>query len=76
LFNSTFVLQQADILAERLRAEAGDQPEAQAGLAFRLFYARPPDDFERDHSAAMIREHGLQSFARALYNTSEFLFIF
>ena len=76
LFNSTFVLQQADILAERLRAEAGDQPEAQAGLAFRLFYARPPDAFERDHSAAMIREHGLQSFARALYNTSEFLFIF
>ena len=76
LFNSTFVLQQADILAERLRAQAGDQPEAQAGLAFRLFYARPPDAFERDHSAAMIREHGLQSFARALYNTSEFLFIF
>jgi len=36
----------------------------------------PPDAFERDHSAAMIREHGLQSFARALYNTSEFLFIF
>ena len=76
LFNSTFVLQQSDILAERLRAEAGDQPEAQAGVAFRLFYARPPDAFERGHSAAMIREHGLQSFARALYNTSEFLFIF
>ena len=76
LFNSTFVLQQADILTERLRAEAGEQPEAQGDLAFRLFYARPPDAFERDRSAAMIREHGLHSFARALYNTSEFLFIF
>lgn len=76
LFNSTFVLQQADILAKRLRAEAGEQPEAQAELAFRLCYARPPDAFERDRSAAMIREHGLHSFARALYNTSEFLFVF
>ena len=76
LFNSTFVLQQADIIAKRLRAEAGEQPEAQGELAFRLFYARPPDAFERDRSAAMIREHGLHSFARALYNTSEFLFIF
>ena len=76
LFNSTFVLQQADILAKRLRAEAGEQPEAQAALAFRLFYARSPDAFEQASSAAMIREHGLPSFARALYNTSEFLFVF
>ena len=76
LFNSTFVLQQADILAKRLRAEAGEQPEAQAALAFRLFYARAPDAFEQASSAAMIGEHGLPSFARALYNTSEFLFVF
>lgn len=76
LFNSTFVLQQADIIEKRLRAEAGEQSEAQAELAFRLLYARPPDVFERDRSAAMIREHGLHSFARALYNTSEFLFVF
>ena len=76
LFNSSFIVQQSDILAKRLQTEAGGQPEAQAGLAFRLFYARPPDVFELENSAAMIREHGLQSFARALYNTSEFLFVF
>ena len=76
LFNSNFVLQQSEILAKRLRAEAGGNPESQADLAFRLFYARPPDAFERENSAAMIHEHGLQSFTRALYNTSEFLFIF
>ncbi len=76
LFNSTFVLQQATILADRLQSEAGDSPEAQVDRAFALFYARPPDDWERRTSAAFIREEGLPSFCRALYNTSEFLFVF
>jgi hypothetical protein len=75
LFNSTFVLQQADLLAKRLAAESGTAPEAQAALAFRLFYARPPDATEQSASAAMIRDHGLPSFARAMFNTSEFLFV-
>ncbi len=76
LYNSSFVLQQAEILEGRLRAEAGDVPEAQADRAFARFYARPPDAYERAQSAAFIREQGLRSFCRALYNTSEFLFVF
>ncbi len=76
LFNSSFIVEQAEILAKRLRTEAGDKPEAEAELAFRLFYGRPPDTFETNNSAALIREHGIQSFARALFNTSEFLFVF
>ncbi len=76
LFNSTFVLQQSGILADRLRKEAGDSPETQAEKAFALFYSRPPDAWEREQSAAMIRELGLHAFCRALYNTSEFLFVF
>ena len=76
LFNSTFVLQQADLLAARIRKDAGDTPEAQVDRAFRLFYGRPPDATEQRTSAAMIRVNGLPSFTRALYNTSEFLFVF
>ena len=76
LFNSSFILQQSEILAQRLQTEAGESPAAQAALAFRLFYARPPDAYEQGNSEVMIREHGLRSFARALYNTSEFLFMF
>ncbi len=76
LFNSTFVVQQADILAKRLATEAGPAPEAQAALAFRLFYGRMPDGKELVSSTAMIRDHGVQSFARAMFNTSEFLFVF
>ena len=76
LFNSTFVLHQGELLAKRLAAEAGPSPEAQATLAFRLINSRVPDAGEQRKSAGMIREHGLQSFARAMFNTSEFLFVF
>ena len=76
LFNSGFVIQQAGILAKRLATDAGEKPESQVDLAFRLFYAHSPDAIEMGHSTEMVRAHGLQSFARALYNTSEFLFVF
>jgi hypothetical protein len=76
LFNSSFVLQQADLLAARLKKDAGDSPEAQADRAFALFYNRPPDAWEREQCAAMIRSEGLPSFCRAMYNSSEFLFVF
>jgi hypothetical protein len=76
LFNSNFVLQQADLLTARLRREAGEKSEAQVGRAFQLMYGRDPDRFERKESTAMIRDQGLEAFCRALYNTSEFLFVF
>ncbi len=76
LFNSNFVLEQADLFSARLRREAGEKPDAQVGRAFQLVYGREPDRFERQESAAMIRDLGLDAFCRALYNTSEFLFVF
>ena len=76
LFNSNFVLQQADLLAGRLRREAGEEPEPQITRSFQLMYGRQPDRFERKASMAMIRDQGLDAFCRALYNTSEFLFVF
>ena len=76
LYNSTFVLQQAEILAERLIKEVGEAPEKQVERAFRLFYGRAPDAYESGESIKQIQEHGLKSFCRALYNTSEFLFVF
>ena len=75
LFNSSFILQQSEILAQRLQREAGTAPEAQVKLAFRLFYGREPDAFELNNSIMMQREHGTVAFARALFNTSEFLFV-
>ncbi len=76
LFNSTFVLQQSDLLAGRLTKEAGESISAQVAKAFALFYAREPDAWEQEASTAMITELGLPAFCRALYNSSEFLFVF
>jgi len=76
LFNSNFVLQQAELLAHRLEGETGTDPAGQAARAFWLLYGRPPDAVEQTASVAMIRGQGLPAFGRALYNTSEFLFIF
>lgn len=76
LFNSGFTVQQAELLAARLVRERGEDPTAQVERAFQLFYGRDPDQAEREASVAMIRSHGLVSFTRAMFNTSEFLFIF
>jgi hypothetical protein len=76
LFNSRFVLQQAELLATRLQREAPEGAEARVGRGFELVYGRQPDAFEQEASAGLIRDQGLDAFCRALYNTSEFLFVF
>lgn len=76
LFNSTFVLQQADLLADRLRIEAGLEPVRQVNLAFRHAYGRVPDRLEQEVSMALVNQSGLPALCRALFNTSEFLFVF
>ena len=76
LFNSNFVLEQAGFLATRLRREASEDAGEQVTRAFQLMVGREPDPFERKESIAVIRDLGLDAFCRALYNTSEFLFVF
>lgn len=76
LFNSTFVTGQSEALAERLRLEAGGDVSAQVRAAFELVYARQPDAFELEASRKLVQVEGLVAFARGLFNTSEFLFVF
>lgn len=75
LFNSAFVLQQADILATRLKEERSDTA-SRVERAFKLVFGRQADAFELETSSEMIESEGLHAFCRALYNTSEFLFVF
>ena len=76
LFNSAFMMQQAGIVADRLRLDAGTDVSKQIDRAFILFYSRTPTTDERADAAKLIKQHGLHSFCRALQNTNEFLFIF
>jgi hypothetical protein len=75
LWNSNFVLAQADYFAARLVAEAGDDVDRQIQHAFACAFQRDPDDEEIRAAAKLIRAHGLQSFCRALLNANEFVYL-
>ncbi|MEQ9411839.1 MAG: DUF1553 domain-containing protein [Fuerstiella sp.] len=74
LMNSSFVLQQSELLAARLQQDAEDVG-GQVQYAFEYAFGRPPEAAELTDSTAFIKEHGLPAFCRALLNANEFLFI-
>ena len=76
LLNSRFVLGQAEELAERLKREAGEDIGAEVELAFRLAFGREVTAKEREAAVALVREHGLAAFCRAVYNANEFLYVY
>ncbi|NOS68490.1 MAG: DUF1553 domain-containing protein [Verrucomicrobia bacterium] len=75
LFNSRFVLQQAETFAERLRKEAGDANAAQVKKAWQLAFNRLPDRTEAKAAVAFAKAEGLPALCRAILNANEFLFI-
>jgi hypothetical protein len=75
LFNSRFMLQQAELLVKRLEQERVGEPERQIELAFWLCFGREPQAEELAGAAALAQEHGLVAVCRALLNSNEFLFV-
>ncbi len=77
LMNNNFVLMEARMFAERLRREAGDNPAAQANLAFQLALSRPPSHSESATAVAFIRGNaqGLVDFCQTVLNLNEFVYI-
>jgi hypothetical protein len=43
--------------------------------AFKLAFSRPPEDSELDAAAALVKQHGLRAFCRALLNASELIYV-
>jgi len=66
----------AEALAERLRREAGEDAGAQADLAFQLAFGRDVTLKEREAAVSFVGGHGLVAFCRAIYNASEFLYVY
>lgn len=75
LFNSTFVLDQADRLYEELQREAPDNLEVQINLAFVRILGREPIEREAIAARQLVQEHGTVALLRALWNSNEFLTI-
>lgn len=75
LFNSTFTAEQSTAFARRIRREAGDDPEHQVRLAYRIALGRDPGREELTDATAAVVRHGAEPLCRALLNSSEFLYL-
>lgn len=75
LMNSPFANRQAGFFAERVRQEAGDDPNKQLDHIFALAFARKPTDEERTQLTEFGAKHGLEQVCRVVFNTSEFVFL-
>ena len=75
LFNSPFVLDQADRLAARVTEEVGEGRGAQVARAFELVLGREPGPGDLEAGRDLVAEHGLAALGRALFNSNEFLFL-
>ena len=75
LFNSPFVIEQAEALARRLQADVQDDPSRQVQRAYELVLGRPPTAQESTASVHVVHDHGLATLCRVLFNSNEFLFI-
>jgi hypothetical protein len=75
LFNSRFTLEQADAFAARVKTESGDDLKRQIHRAYQLTFGRDPAPDELAEAEPIVREFGLATLGRALFNSNEFLFM-
>ena len=85
LFNSPFTMDEAAAFAARVEAglprpatgvdASSGRIRMQIDRTFRLAYGRPPEDAEAGDAEAVVREHGLATLCRVIFNSNEFLFI-
>ncbi len=75
LFNSKFVAQQAEAFAQRAIAESGDDVDAQIQRVFALALQRKPTAAEQADAQDLVEQFGLTALCRAMFNSSEFLFL-
>jgi hypothetical protein len=85
LFNSPFTVHESQALADRIEADiaqasaaataSGDPVRLQIDRAFQLAFMRSPDPTEASAAEAVVREHGLPTLCRVIFNSNEFLFV-
>jgi hypothetical protein len=85
LFNSPFTADEARAFAARIEADVAKEPDPTATVdesirrqvdrAFQLAFTRPPDGVEAAAAEAAVREHGLPTLCRVIFNMNEFLFV-
>lgn len=75
LFNSRFTLDESNAFAARIKADTEEDIAKQIRCAYQLALNRDPSSVELADAEPAIREHGLSTLCRALFNSNEFLFL-
>ena len=75
LFNSRFTIEEAEAFANRVQTDAGADTGKQLSRAYQLAFGREPDSNELHDAEPVVREHGLPTLCRVLFNSNEFLFL-
>ncbi|MYD88464.1 MAG: DUF1553 domain-containing protein [Acidobacteria bacterium] len=75
LMNNPFVLNQAELFAQRLEREAPGDLDAQIDLAYLIALTRKPTDAEREVARGLATEQSLVDFTHVMMNLNEFLYL-
>jgi len=84
LMNNPFVIQQAELLANRIRETAGTDPASQVTLAWRLVFSRSPSEndvqsgvefLNLPEATPEIQTAALNQFCQALISSNGFLYV-
>ena len=75
LMNDDFVLNQAQLFANRIAEAAPGNPAAEIDLAYRLALSRPPDTRERRLALDFLATRKLVDLTDVLFNLNEFLYV-
>ena len=75
LMNNPFVLNQAELFAERLERVAPGDLDAQIDLAYLIALTRKPTDAEREVARGLATEQSLVDFTHVMMNLNEFLYL-
>jgi hypothetical protein len=75
LLNNSFVLRMADCWGDRVVATAGDDVSRQVQESFRMAFGRLPAPDEGARCEELVRQHGLSSLCRVLFNSNELLYV-
>jgi hypothetical protein len=67
--------QQSTHLAERIRADVGDNPTEQIPRLFQLALGRSPSVSEADAAAHLLSQRDLTAACLALLNSNEFVYV-
>jgi mono/diheme cytochrome c family protein len=75
LFNSRFTIEQAAAFAARVRADVGDDVVRQIRRTYQIALSVDPKNEEIADAESIVREHGLETLCRVLFNSNAFLFL-